>query len=79
MIYCPYDDSTQDIWSSGVPSGPNTVRVYSQGAISSHLGALFHSILPRANTGCSVYLEIHLCKREILKEFDINIPFLRRI
>ena len=41
--------------------------------------AIFRSILPRANTGCSVYCEIHWSKMEILKELNFNIPFLRLI
>ena len=40
------------------------------------LGAIFHS---RANTGCSVYWEIHLAKRAILKELIYNIPLLKII
>ena len=43
------------------------------------LGTISHSILPRANNGNSVYWEIHLSKRAILKEFNFNIPFLRII
>ena len=39
--------------------------------------AIFHSILPRANTGCSVYWEIHLAKRAILKELVFSIPIYK--
>ena len=51
-------------------SRPNTDTVHS-------LRAICQSIPPRANSRCSVYWEIHLTKNGILKEFYLNIPFLR--
>ena len=38
------------------------------------IGALFHIMLPRANTGCILYREIHLIKRAVLKELISNKP-----
>ena len=43
------------------------------------LGAIFHIILLRANTGCYVYWKIHMSKRAIFEEFNFNIPFLEMI
>ena len=43
------------------------------------VGAIFHGILPRVITGCSMYWEIHMSKREIFKELNFNIPAASRL
>ena len=43
------------------------------------VGALFHIMLPRANTGCILYRQIHLIKRAVLKELISNKPILKII
>ena len=41
--------------------------------------AIIHITLPRETTGCSLYWEVNLFQRAILKELSFNIPFLRII